>query len=129
MQDLSRRYSADPAVLRVYDSIDNRFEPTRGTRFTLGLDFAGGVLGGDTYFYRPEATYSFFRPVSVSALRTVFAFNVEGGYVHPFGDHEPDPLGALLPRRREHRSAASAFRGSIVPAQAERRRRVPDAVG
>ena len=87
VQDLSRRYSAIRPHYS-YDSVDNRFEPTRGMRFTLGLDYAGGFLGGDTYFYRPQLSLALFKPVQISALRTVFALNLEGGYVDAFDGHE-----------------------------------------
>jgi outer membrane protein insertion porin family len=87
VQDLSRRYSALRPYYS-YDSIDNRFEPTRGTRFTLGVDYAGGFLGGDTYFYRPQVSLSWFKPISLSAARTVFAINLEAGYIDAFNGHE-----------------------------------------
>ena len=70
-----------------YDSIDDRFEPTRGRRLTLGLDYAGGFLGGDTNYYRPQLTATWFKPISLGLLRTVFAINVEGGLIQPFNGH------------------------------------------
>jgi len=60
----------------VYDSRDDPFDPNRGTRFVFRSRFAGGPLGGDFDYIRPEVQFSLFRPVT---RRTVFAFNVEGG--------------------------------------------------
>jgi len=69
----------------VYNSVDNRFEPTRGQRLRASVEYAGGLLGGDNYFIRPELGYSLFLPVSGYPLRTVFGLNVEAGWIEPFG--------------------------------------------
>ena len=74
--------------LYVIDSRDHPFEPTRGQRFSLGVEYAGGFLGGENYFIRPELSYSAFVPVSNYPTRTVFAINVEGGLVDPFGGRD-----------------------------------------
>lgn len=97
--------TTDPANLRIreidnssirpsysYDSRDNPFEPTRGRRLTLGVEYAGGVLGGDNYFVRPEAGVSWFQPMTRRPARTVFAFNVEGGAIESFGGRELSTL-------------------------------------
>ncbi|MGH9362652.1 MAG: outer membrane protein assembly factor BamA [Thermoanaerobaculia bacterium] len=95
----------DPQALRVieidnsslrpaysYDSRDNPFEPTRGRRFTLGVEYAGGFLGGDNYFVRPEIAFSMFQPLTRNPVGTVLAFNIEGGMVDPFGGRELSSL-------------------------------------
>lgn len=78
--------------LYVFDSRDNPFEPTRGQRLSLGVEYAGGFLGGENYFIRPELAYSTFLPVSNYPTETVFAINVEGGLVDEFGDRDLSPL-------------------------------------
>jgi outer membrane protein insertion porin family len=75
--------SLRPAYL--FDSRDNPFEPTRGQKISLAVEYAGGPLGGDNYFLRPEVGYSLFVPVSNYPTKTIFAFNAEGGVIHPFG--------------------------------------------
>jgi outer membrane protein insertion porin family len=77
-----------------FDSRDNPFEPTRGQRFSLSAEYAGGFLGGDNYFLRPELNYSLFKRMSEAPVVTVFALNVEGGMVHPF-DENQYPLSPL----------------------------------
>jgi outer membrane protein insertion porin family len=72
----------------VIDSRDHPFEPTRGQRLSVGVEYAGGFLGGETYFIRPELAYSTFIPVSNYPTQTVFALNVEGGMIDPFGGRE-----------------------------------------
>jgi outer membrane protein insertion porin family len=71
-----------------FDSRDNPFETTRGQRMSLALEYAGGFLGGDNNFWRPEVSYSLFQPVSNYPTKTLFAINVEGGWIKPFGGHE-----------------------------------------
>lgn len=76
----------------VIDSRDHPFEPTRGQRFSLGVEYAGGFLGGENYFIRPELGYSAFVPVSNYPVRSVFALNLEAGLVDPFGGVELSTL-------------------------------------
>jgi outer membrane protein insertion porin family len=76
----------------VFDSRDNPFEPNRGKRLSLAVEYAGGFLRGDNYFTRPEATFSIFQPVSNYPTKTVLAFNVEGGLIKPFGGREISSL-------------------------------------
>ena len=68
-----------------YNSIDNRFEPTRGQRIRASVDVSGGFLGGNNYLYRPEMGYTFFHPSTRYPVRTVWGFNIEAGMVEPFG--------------------------------------------
>ena len=72
----------------VFDSRDNPFEPNRGKRLTLGMEYAGGFLGGDNQFLRPEVSFSLFQPVGRNPVRTVFALNAKGGWINPFGDNQ-----------------------------------------
>jgi outer membrane protein insertion porin family len=82
--------SLRPAYL--FDSRDNPYEPTRGQKISLALEYAGGPLGGDNYFLRPEIGYSVFLPVTNYPTKTVFAFNMEGGLIHALGNQ---PINVL----------------------------------
>ena len=75
----------------VYESRDDRFQPTVGTHFTASVEYAGGLLGGENYYVRPETGFAWFRPVTQSP-KTVLAFNFEGGLIRAFGGHELNPL-------------------------------------
>ncbi|MEP7011037.1 MAG: outer membrane protein assembly factor BamA [Acidobacteriota bacterium] len=66
----------------LYDSRDNPFEPVRGKKISLSLEYAGGFLGGDNYFLRPEAGISYFHPIFRGSAKTIFATNVEAGLIH-----------------------------------------------
>jgi outer membrane protein assembly factor BamA len=67
------------------DSRDNPFEPTQGQRLSVALEYAGGFLGGDNQFWRPEVGYSLFLPTTNYPARQVFALNAEAGLISPFG--------------------------------------------
>lgn len=82
--------SLRPAYL--FDSRDNPFEPTHGQKISLAVEYAGGPLGGDNYFLRPEVGYSIFQPVTNYPTKTVIAFNAEGGLIHPLGNQ---PINVL----------------------------------
>lgn len=64
------------------DSRDDPFNPSSGTSFFTRLRYAGGPLGGDFYYVRPEIGYSAFVPIR---RRYVAALNFEAGYMRPFG--------------------------------------------
>ncbi|HEX4495893.1 MAG TPA: outer membrane protein assembly factor BamA [Thermoanaerobaculia bacterium] len=76
----------------LYDSRDNPFEPSHGQKISLAVEYAGGPLGGDNYFLRPEVGYSLFTPVTNYPVKTVFAFNAEGGVIHALGNQ---PINVL----------------------------------
>ena len=66
------------------DSRDNIFEPTRGSRNSVELAYAG--LGGDTQFYRVVAESSWFVPLPVFNL--VWAVRGLAGVVQGYGGQE-----------------------------------------
>jgi len=85
---VEQRFQLTNSSLRpayVFDSRDSRVEPTIGKRFSASLEYAGGFLGGDNYFWRPEIGASWFQPVTQVPLKSLFAINVEAGYIKPFG--------------------------------------------
>ncbi len=67
------------------DSRDDPFDPNRGKRLSLRLRMAGGPLGGDFDYIRPEATFTAFYPV---AKKQTAAFNVEIGQFFPYNNSE-----------------------------------------
>ncbi len=67
----------------VYDSRDDPFDANRGKRFLFRARFAGGPLGGDYDYIRPEVSFSLFHPLT---RHTIAAFNIEGGQFFTYGD-------------------------------------------
>lgn len=68
-----------------FDSRDDPFDPSRGTRFTFRPRFAGGPLGGDFDYIRPELSYSLFRQIN---RRSTAAVRVEGGQFFVYDDSQ-----------------------------------------
>jgi outer membrane protein insertion porin family len=82
---ITAKYRIHNSSLRpawVFDSRDNPFEPTQGQKLSLAVEYAGGPLGGDNEFLRPEIGYSIFKPVSNYPTKMLVAFNAEGGLIH-----------------------------------------------
>jgi outer membrane protein insertion porin family len=73
--------------LYVFDTRDNPFEPNRGRKLSLSMEYAGGFLGGDNQFIRPEIAFSLFQPASRDPIHSVLALNVKGGWIDPFSGH------------------------------------------
>ena len=87
-EQVLRNLELDNSSIRptwLYNSVDNRFEPTRGQRIKVSTEYAGGALGGDNYFIRPDFSYTAFFPLTRFPLRTVFGLNIEAGVIEPFG--------------------------------------------
>lgn len=82
--------SIQPSFL--YDSRDSRLETTRGMKYSASVEYAGGFLRGDNYFWRPETSFSLFLPVALGQVKSVAAFNFEAGWVEGFGGHDVVPL-------------------------------------
>ncbi len=83
-QGFEFRKSSLTTVYR-YDSHDSRLEPTQGKRLVASLEYAGGPLGGENYFFKPSVNFAYTRMLSRRGVRTVGRFNVEVGHVRPFG--------------------------------------------
>jgi len=63
-----------------FDSRDNPFDTTRGGRFTLGVSYSGGPLGGTIHSVRPTLGATRFFKLS---RRSSVSFNSDLGYMVP----------------------------------------------
>jgi outer membrane protein insertion porin family len=102
------RQEIDNSSLRpayVIDSRDNPFEPSRGKRLSIAVEYAGGFLGGNNEFIRPEISFSMFQPIRANPVRQVLAFNTEAGMIDPFGE------GLLSPLERFWLGGENSIRG------------------
>lgn len=94
----------------VRNTLDSRFEPTRGTSATASVEIAGSVLGGDTDYYRPTFNLTWFHLVSRQPFKSSFGINTEVGLIEPIGeDTEADP--AIYPQQRFFLGGDSTVRG------------------
>ncbi len=76
-----RTTSVTPSYL--IDSRDDPFDPNRGKRFRAGLRFAGGPLGGDFDYIRPNVSWTHWLPLN---KKFTFAYRGEIGKFYPYDD-------------------------------------------
>lgn len=80
-----------------YDSRDNPYDTTRGSRISVGLAYAGGPLGGSVDMFKP--TLGLTRFLRLSRKSSVSA-NLESGYIFSFRDdcaHKYEELNRDVP--------------------------------
>ncbi len=63
-----------------YNSFDNPFDTTRGSRLSLSAAYAGGPLGGSIHLLKPVVNATHFFRLS---RRSSIALNAETGYIYP----------------------------------------------
>lgn len=74
----------------IYDTRDNIFDPSKGTRQSLLIQLAGwGLLGGDVKFYKPIIRSSFFIP---TIWKLVLSFNTTLGYIEGIENFDLDKV-------------------------------------
>ena len=67
------------------DSRDDPFDPNRGKRFSARLRLAGGPMGGDFDYIRPNLSWTQFMSLT---NKFVFAYRGEVGIFWPYNDSE-----------------------------------------
>jgi len=71
-------------------TIDNRNDPfntSRGKRFNTRVRLAGGILGGQFDYIKPEISMTQWFPYD-KKQKFIFAYNVEAGQFYPYNDSE-----------------------------------------
>ncbi|MEW5906906.1 MAG: outer membrane protein assembly factor BamA [Elusimicrobiota bacterium] len=75
------------------DTRDSVWDPTRGGRGAVGLEFTGGPLMGDVNFYKPSLSYSHnFKLFSIDDYPFVLSIANRMGYVARFGETDRVPF-------------------------------------
>jgi outer membrane protein insertion porin family len=64
------------------DTRDDYFNPRRGSRHSLFIQNAGGILGGDNYFVKVTGETSWFFPLP---LNTTLNLRAKAGMITPYG--------------------------------------------
>ena len=68
------------------DTRDNVWDPTKGSKASLGVDLSGGPLLGDVNYYKPNAAYTYnLKLFSIDDYPFVFAVSNKAGYGAGFG--------------------------------------------
>ncbi len=73
----------------VYDTRDNYFDANRGIRTVASVELAGGPVGGDVHFYKPEASSAIYIP---TFWKFVFSLSARGSYVQRFAPSDDVPF-------------------------------------
>ncbi|MFY8193954.1 MAG: outer membrane protein assembly factor BamA, partial [Novosphingobium sp.] len=84
---IGKRTSSILGASVVYDTLDNRLRPSRGTQVVVGADFAG--LGGSVKYARVTANAAKFFPVGGGFI---FSVRGEGGAIKALASRSNDPL-------------------------------------
>ncbi len=75
------------------DTRDYIWDPTRGAKSSIGLEFSGGPLGGDMNFYKPTISHSYNKKLfSIDDYPFVLSFASRAGYVARFGNTDRVPV-------------------------------------
>ena len=75
------------------DTRDNVWDPTRGTKNSIGLEYAGGPLQGDVNYYKPTFSSSYnLKLFSIDDYPFVMAIGNRFGFVGRFGDTKKVPV-------------------------------------
>ena len=68
------------------DTRDNVWDPTRGSKASIGVNLTGGPLMGDVNYYQPSLTYTYnLKLFSIDDYPFVFAVSNKAGYGAGFG--------------------------------------------
>ncbi|OGS20493.1 MAG: outer membrane protein assembly factor BamA, partial [Elusimicrobia bacterium RIFOXYA2_FULL_40_6] len=71
----------------IYDTRDNVFDASRGSKNSASLQIAGGPFGGNVHFWKPTLSSSWYFP---TFWKFVFSANAVFKYVQPFNDYNID---------------------------------------
>jgi outer membrane protein insertion porin family len=75
------------------DTRDNVWDPTRGTKNSIGVEYAGGLLQGDVNYYKPTFSSSYnLKLFSIDDYPFVMAIGNRFGFVGRFGDTKKVPV-------------------------------------
>jgi outer membrane protein insertion porin family len=75
------------------DTRDSVWDPTRGTKASLGIEYAGGPLQGQVNYYKPTASYSYnLKLFSIDEYPFVMSIGNRLGMVGSFGRTKDVPV-------------------------------------
>ncbi len=75
------------------DTRDSVWDPTRGQKLSIGIEYAGGIFQGDVNFYKPTLSYSFNQKLfSIGEYPFVLAVSNRFGFAERFGDTKEVPV-------------------------------------
>jgi outer membrane protein insertion porin family len=87
--DLSKDKTTSVFTQIIYDSLDYRYDPTRGNRQSLSINIASTWLGGEVDYIRTVLRSSWFVPVF---WKFVFCTRIEIGTIASYGSMKNVPI-------------------------------------
>lgn len=94
----------------IRNTLDSRFEPTRGLKTAASLEWAGGTLGGDSAFVRPIFELTWFKLASRQPVQSSFGINVETGFIEDT-ELNDDGTPKIFPLQRFFLGGDNSVRG------------------
>jgi outer membrane protein insertion porin family len=89
ISDLSKRRITSMFAQIIYDSLDYKYDPTKGNRQSLSVNLAGSYLGGNVDYVKTVFKSSWFLPV---VWKFVFSTNLEVGSIVSYGHSKKVPF-------------------------------------
>ncbi|MEM7353645.1 MAG: outer membrane protein assembly factor BamA [Acidobacteriota bacterium] len=114
--DLTQELNFKSSSIRPFwrrNTLDSRFEPTRGLSMSANVEIAGGALGGDSNFVRPLFDLTWFKPVSRRNFKSSIGLHADLGYITSIGDSDVAGVdeSGLFPQQRFFLGGDSSVRG------------------
>lgn len=87
------------------NTLDSRFEPSRGLNTSASIEFSGGPLGGESDFIRPRLRMTWFKPTTRQPFKSSFSISADAGWIETYNDNE------LFSQQRFYLGGESTIRG------------------
>ncbi len=116
--DLAKDRTSSVRAQIVYDTRDYIYDASRGARYSYGINFAGGPLGGNVNYVRNSVRGTWFIP---TFWKFVLSININAGWIESYGDSSDVPLyekyyvgGADTIRGYKYRTEIGPYNGGKV---------------
>ncbi len=120
--DLAKDRTSSVRAQIVYDTRDYIYDPSKGARYSYGINVAGGPLGGNVNYVRNSVRGTWFFP---TFWKFVLSVNINTGWIESYGSSSDVPLyekyyvgGADTIRGYKYRTEVGPYNGGKVMAVA-----------
>ena len=116
--DLAKDRTSSVKAQIVYDTRDYIFDPSRGARYSYGINLAGGPFGGNVSYVRNSVRATWYIP---TFWKFVLSININAGWIESYGSSKDVPLyekyyvgGADTVRGYKYRTEIGPYFGGNV---------------
>ncbi len=113
----SRNVTSSLSSQVVYDSRDNIFDASNGSRHSLTLQYAGGIMGGDINFVKTQASTAWYFP---TFWKFVLSGQLRVGALSAFAPSDDAPIYEKFYVGGAETVRGYRYRGEIGPAEGGR---------